>query len=162
HHRIGCAGGADGAIADPNMFSLRDAGSLYEQIATNLFTAQNKQTLYTLMIDSNENGLPSAVGSIVDDEAASLDLTAQQLGSFKTMLDTVYKGGSYGLCSPDCIYDQTRGGWAKIPFRASCRIAPREFVYGTFVNGASVDADASAAASTAYNELLREQIRAAL
>ncbi|MBC7772153.1 MAG: serine hydrolase, partial [Pyrinomonadaceae bacterium] len=45
HHRIGCAGGADGAINDPNMFSLRDAGSLYEQIATDLYTTTNRYML---------------------------------------------------------------------------------------------------------------------
>jgi hypothetical protein len=162
HHRIGCAGGADGAIADPNMFTLTDAGSLYEQIATDLFTPANRQTLYDLMTDSEEDGFPSGLNTVINEEAASVGLTPGQIASFKDQVRAASKGGSYGLCSDECVAHQTRGGWARIPRRVDCRTTSRQYVYGSFVNGASNGDAASAAASSAFNELLREQVRAAL
>jgi hypothetical protein len=144
------------------MFTLANAGTLYERIATDLFTPANRDTHWDLMIDSEGNGLPGAVSTMIDEEGASVGLSNAQIAGFKDLVRTASKGGSYGLCSGDCVTHQTRGGWARIPVRNNCRIGSRQYVYGSFVNDATNGDNASAAASNAFNELLREQIRAAL
>jgi hypothetical protein len=163
HHRIGCGGGADGAVADPNMLTLRDAGRLYEEVATGLLTPANRDTFYNLMIDSQENGMPGTLSTIIDQEAASVGLTPAQETTFRSLVRTANKGGSYGLSSGGPLYyHQTRGGWVRLPFKSGCAVAPREFSHGSFVNFASNNTNASTAASTAFWEILREQVRAAM
>ncbi|MBC7770888.1 MAG: hypothetical protein H7210_00200, partial [Pyrinomonadaceae bacterium] len=117
---------------------------------------------YRLMSDTAEDGMFSGISTIITQEGNSLGYSASQRAAFTDLVFAVSKGGNYGLCSPACIYDQTRGGYVRLPFRAGCNLTPREFVYATFVNNATNDANAGAAASSAYNELLREQIRSAM
>jgi hypothetical protein len=161
-HRIGCAAGPDGAIAQPNHFTLVDAGKLYEAVATGLLHVGRvdwKDTFYELMID----GLPGGTTAMITDEGTAAGMATAVEGTFRDLVYGANKGGSYGLCSPDCIYDQTRGGWIRIPFKNACGNSFfREYVYGTFVNNATVDDDAATAASTAFSEILRDQIRAAI
>ncbi len=163
NHRIGCAGGADGAIADGNEFTLRDAGVLYEQIATNLFTNANRQSLYSLMLDEAEEGL-GGVGTVIDEEAPGFGFSPAQRQAFRDQTLYVRKHGSYTLCPAGggCEEIQTRGGMVTLPFRVGCRGIARQFFVGTWVNEATNDANASAAAGDAFNELVRDRVRAAM
>lgn len=162
-HRLGCAGGPDGAIAQPNQLTLTDAGKLYEAVANGLLVTADdvdlRNTFYQLMID----GLPGGVSTIITEEANAAGMAA---GVRETLRDQVYgasKGGSYGLCSPGCIYHQTRGGWIELPFKSACGDSfIREYVYGTYVNNATDNDAASSASSTAFNEILRDEVRAAI
>lgn len=161
-HRLGCAGGPDGAIAQPNRLTLVDAGKLYEAVADGLLddgSFDYRDIFYALMID----GLPGGVSTIITEEANAAGMA---LGVRETLRDQVYgasKGGSYGLCTPDCIYHQTRGGWIELPFKTACGDSfIQEYVYGTYVNNATDNDAASSASSTAFNEILRDEVRAAI
>ncbi|MGE3107433.1 MAG: serine hydrolase [Phycisphaerales bacterium] len=161
NHRIGCAGGADGAIADPNMLTLRDAYTLYDWIATGPLSNSNRQSLYSLMLDEQEDGL-SSVGTVINEEAANFGFSPAQRDAFRAQTGYVRKHGNYGLCSPDCTYVQTRGGMITIPFRNACRGVDRQYFVGTFVNDASNDSNAASAVTDAFVALVRDRVRAAM
>jgi hypothetical protein len=162
NHRIGC--GSE-AVANPNVFSLRDAARLYELIGTTTTVVSDarRNDLYTRMNDWQSGALPAEVLTIVQQEAAPFGLTNAEIADFRTRMLIVEKGGSYGLSTGGPLfYHQTRGAWAQIPFRDGCDVVVRGYGFGTFVNFASNNTNASNAASTARWELLREPIRAAL
>jgi hypothetical protein len=162
HHRIGCAGGADGAIDDPNMLTLQDAATLYEQIETNLFTRSNLETLHTLMLDDQEDGLSSLSG-IITEEAAAAGFNARMTSAFRDQTHFIRKHGNYGLCTANCWYDQTRGGVITLPVQvADCRWVERSYFVGTFANFASNDANAASAVGDAFDLLARDRIHAAM
>ncbi len=165
-HRIGCATGADGAHEQPNQLTLVDAGKLYEAVADGLLSFDLfgihfdlRDTFYELMSD----GLFGGVSDIITQEANRLGIDAAPREAFRALVYQAGKGGSYGLCFPDCIYHQTRGGWIRMPFKSGCgELFMEEYVHGTFVNNATDNDMASNAASTAMDEILRDEIRAAL
>lgn len=162
-HRIGCAGGADGAIAEPNQLTLQDASRLYEAVATGLLSNANRQRFYDLML----NGLPAGVSQIVQQEGASLGLTAAERAEFLAGIDTAHKGGSYTFVSGGQTSEhRTRGGWISLPAKtqagSTCRVLPREYFFGAFVNDATNGTNANNAVGEAWTELLRSEIRSAM
>jgi hypothetical protein len=162
NHRIGCAGGADGAINDPNMFTLRDAATLYEEIATGLLDTAHRNTLYQLMLDEEEDGLAS-LSTIINEEAAAAGFNARMRDAFRERTSYVRKHGNYGLCPSTCTYTQTRGGMISLPLLVGdCRWVERSYFVGTFVNFASNDSNASNAVTNAFNVLSRDRVRAAM
>jgi hypothetical protein len=152
-HRIGCAGGADGAIAEPNQLTLVDIGKLYEAVASDyLLSNANRDTFYSLM----SNGLSSDLTSVIDQEAAALGLSNSAIDSFKGGVDTAAKAGKYGLNGKTYT---SIGGWIKLPFQSGGRTTYKEYVFGVFFH----EADSVTGNVWTYRaELLREQIRAAL
>jgi hypothetical protein len=157
-HRLGCAAGSDGAIAEPHRLTLTDIGRLYEAVANGyLLTTTRRNTFYALMID----GLDSDLSAIIDQEAASLGLSATKVANFKARVRTAAKAGNYTLnngVTGNRLY-LSIGGWIRLPFRSGTTIIPREYVFGAFYHNATaitgnIWADRA--------ELLREQIRAAL
>jgi hypothetical protein len=162
NHRLGCAGGADGAIAQPNERTLVDTGKLYEAVADGLLddgVFDYRDTFYSLMID----GLPGGVSTIITQEANAAGMATAVRETLRGQVYGASKGGSYGLCTPACIYHQTRGGWIELPFKTACSDSfLREYVYGTYVNNATNNDAASSASSTAFDEILRDEVRAAI
>ncbi len=162
NHRIGC--GSE-AVANPNVFTLADAARLYELIGTTTTIVSNarRPDLYSRMNNWQNGSLPAEVAAIVNQEAAPFGLTNAEINDFRSRMLIVEKGGSYGLSTGGPLfYHQTRGTFAEIPFRDDCDVVIRSYGFGTFVNFASNNTNASNAASTARWELLREPIREAL
>jgi len=124
-HRMGC--GAD-AVANHNRLTLVDIGLLYEKVAANNLLPNNRTNFYNLMIQSR------FFDSIIDQEAANLGLTTNEVNDFKSKVAVARKGGSYGLS--DGQY-RTLAGWVQFPFDCEGVGVAREYVYGTFVNAAS-------------------------
>jgi hypothetical protein len=160
NHRLGCLCG------NPfNSFSCVDATSLYEQIADGSLFAQNWQdTLYNLMLDLDEQGYGTypTLNNVINQEAALTDLTTSEINDFRAAMRFANKGGGYS-CSG--TYYRTDGGWASVPFKSlllgNYVILPREYTIATFVH-ANNDSVESQVAYRAKEEILREQIRAAL
>ncbi len=160
NHRMGCLCG------NPfNSFSCVDAVSLYEQIADGSLFPQNWQdTLYNLMLDLDEQGYGSypTLSSVINQEAASTDLTSSELTDFRNAMRFANKGGGY---SCNGTFYRTDGAWASVPFKAlflgNYIITPREYAISTFVH-ANNDSVESQVAYRAKEEILREQIREAL
>ncbi|HLP85337.1 MAG TPA: serine hydrolase [Phycisphaerales bacterium] len=160
NHRLGCLCG------NPfNSFSCVDAVSLYEQIADGSLFAQNWQdTLYNLMLDLDEQGYASypTLSNVINQEAANTDLTSSEIADFRDEMRFANKGGGYAC---NGTYYRTEGGWASVPFKVQLLggwfIAPREYTLATFVH-ANNDSVESQVAYRAKEEILREQIRAAL
>lgn len=160
-HRIGCAGGADGAIAEPNQFTLIDAGRLYEAVATGLLNPANRAVFYDRML----NGIPAQVNTIINQEAASLGINNAKRDNFRSMVSTAHKGGSYTFTTNGVtVQHRTRGGWISLPTkgRTGCGFGEREYFFGAFVNDASNGGAASDTVQLAWCELLRDEIRSAL
>jgi hypothetical protein len=152
-HRLGCGDGSDGAVAEPHRLTLTDIGRLYEGVANGyLLTSSRRNTFYSLMVD----GLDSNLNAIIDQEAASLGLSATKISNFKSRVRTAAKPGFYTLNSR--IYTSL-GGWIKLPFKSGTTYTPREYVFGVFFHNAT---SVSGSVWTHRAELLREQIRAAL
>lgn len=151
-HRIGC--GAD-AVANHNQLTLVDVGLLYEAVAANNILPNNRATFYDLMSQSR------FFDAIIDQEAASLGLTAGEISNFKSNAAAAWKGGSYGLS--DGQY-RTLAGWVRLPF--ACEGVTREYVYGNFVNAASdLDTQGTGDDISVFavgSELLRDVISEAL
>ncbi len=124
NHSIGC--GAD-AVADHSLFTLVEAGNLHEYVATSgVFSDANRQTFYDLM----SNG--RFFDFVIDEEAALMGLTADQIAAYKSLVEVATKGGSYGLS--DGQY-RSIAGWVKLPF--TCEGGDREYVVGAFVDAAT-------------------------
>lgn len=151
-HRIGCGGDA---VARHNRLTLVDAGRLYEAVAANNILPNNRTTFYNLMSQSR------FFDTVIDQEAASLGLTASEISDFKSQVAVAWKGGSYGLS--DGQY-RTLAGWVRFPFK--CEGISREYVYGNFVNAAdNLDTQGTGTNISVFNvgaALLRDVIVAAL
>jgi hypothetical protein len=165
NNRMGCGldpAGDVGAVSHPNQLTLSDLGTLYEHVTNNVLNATYKPLFYSLM----DHSIHTDLDAILTQEAAAQGISGAKLASFRSNISIVYKGGSYGLSASGnapFYYHQTRGGWIKIPHRtAGCTTTYFEYAYSTFVNFASNDTNASNAAQTAFAELPREQLRAAL
>lgn len=151
-HRIGC--GAD-AVANPNMLTLADVGRLYEAVAANNILPNNRQNFYNLMSQSR------FFDAVIDQEAALLGLTNDEINDFKSNTATAWKGGSYGLSTG--LY-RSLAGWVRFPF--GCEGNTREYVFGDFVHAADdLDTQGTGNGISVFNvaaELLRDVIADAL
>lgn len=149
-HMIGCG---TLATADPNWFTLADAGRLYEAAATTYLDAPTRTAAFNLMPRS-----VALFDGIVDQEAVGLGLTPTRIAIFQANRDAALKPGSYGVGG---LQYRSVAGWSSIPFRnAACQVEPRELVWGVFVHGA--DTFGNTGIGTLGAETLREQIRAGL
>ena len=151
NHMLGC--GAD-AVANHNQLTLVDAGKMYEASATGFLQADIRAQAFSLMIRDT-----ASFEAIVDAEAAGLGLSAAAIDDFKSHRDSALKAGSYGLS--DGQY-QSVAGWAMLPYKdVTCASAPRQYVFGAFIDAASDISQSFSIRGTGV-ELFREQIRAAL
>jgi hypothetical protein len=154
NHWIGCG-------TPSNTFSCLDACNLYELIADGtLFPQSNQDTLYDLMV--NGNGTTSSLATIIDQEAASTNLTSSEIADFKSRVDWAAKGGRYTVNS---LFYRSEGGWVSLPHRSiflgGYIYLPYEYTMAAFVHGSSDDAATERVYSVKF-EILREQIREAL
>jgi len=168
NHVIGCAGDA---LSSPNQLSLADLGLLYERAGNgSLLTSEAFQKFKKLMSTSRlsringivrgrsaGNGLEAVRGL-----ARQLRVPPTRVNSFLARLRVAWKGGSYTLCTPECRYDWSLGGWASVPFRSrSGAVSRRSYVFGMFAE----DATSAQGASRAWDrgsEVLRPILRQAL
>ena len=147
NHPIGCGGAA---IADPNEFTLVDAGKLHEAVATGYLDEPTRATAYQIMLTDG-----STFNSIIDDEADGLGLSAEAISNFKAERRSALKGGSYGLNGQSF---RSVVGWASLGFKdANCAVDTREYVYGAFIHDSDSPPDVGIRAAGV--ELFREQIR---
>lgn len=161
NHRLGCLCG------NPfNSFSCTDATRLYELIDDGtLFPLSWRDTLSTYMLNLDAygfNAYPTLL-SVINTEAASTSLTAGEIASFKAQVHMSNKGGAY---SCNGTYYRTDGGWAQLPFKVALGqlgyfISPTDYTFAVFVHGNSSSTESSVAYSM-KEEILREQVRAAL
>lgn len=152
NHRIGCAGPA---LANPNEITLRDLATLHTEVA-NGYLGTFRDAFYEHML--NSLGW-AGISSVIDQEAASLGVSAAALTSFKASCELARKGGSYTLNGSEY---RSGFGWIRIPFLSGNQLAPREYAVGAFVDGASNGTNASTAVNNAVAELLRPTLRSAL
>jgi hypothetical protein len=150
-HLIGCGAEAE---ANPNRFTLADAGRLYEAAATDYLDVTARIAAFNLMPRG-----ANALQQMMEQEAAGLGLPNQALSLFQARLSAAFKPGGYGLSGGTYL---SVAGWARIGFRDNvCNMVDREFVWGTFIHAAdSVEEDLSI--SAVGLEVLREQVRWAL
>ncbi|MBK8913892.1 MAG: serine hydrolase [Phycisphaerales bacterium] len=160
--RIGCGG-------DHNTMTLEDAGRLHEAVVNDYLvgpTGDWRDEFYDLMISSNNAamnygggaGFPN-LGGIIDEEAADIGLPDAKRLAFRAAVDMVNKPGGVTL---DGLEHKSVFAWISIPFMTAGVITPREFVTGTFVDGAVSDPNSGDAMRAGSSEILRDEIRAAL
>ena len=152
NHRIGCAGPA---LANPNEITLRDLAELHTEVA-NGYLGVFRDEFYEHML--NSLGW-AGISTVIDQEAAALNVSTAAVTSFKASCELARKGGSYTLNGAEY---RSGFGWIRIPFLVGNQLAPREYAVGAFVDGASNGANASSAVNTAIAELLRPTLRSAL
>jgi hypothetical protein len=178
---VGC-GNDDGLV---NATTMADLGKIYEGVSNgSLLTGGNRTQFWTLLL----GGRPSSgIKAIVDSEASKLGKSASVASAFYNEMEIRSKGGSYDMCFPtgSCpspyMYVRTHAGRMTIPFKSSGRLVPTDYVFGEFVDQMSINcgwqgtksaatygsecpawANANTAIGTAFNELFRSQINAAL
>ncbi|QOJ15481.1 MAG: serine hydrolase [Planctomycetia bacterium] len=160
--RIGCGG-------DHNEMTLEDAGRLHEAVVNGYLngpTGDWRDEFYDLMISSNGaamgygggGGFPD-LGGIIDEEAADIGLPDAKRIAFRAAVEMVNKPGGVTLSG---LEHKSVFGWISIPYRTGGVLDPREFVTGTFVDGAVSDPNSGAAMAAGASEILRDEIRAAL
>jgi len=142
-------------VRNPNRLTLRDAGKLYEGVATDFLNAQTRLQFYDLMSNQNNS---SFFKKIVDEEAATLGQSSAIAADFKAAMRLAWKGGSYGLNGKSYL---TMGGWIELPFKRCLATVPRQYVFGMFIHQADDIHDDFSIVSTT-EELLRAEIRNAL
>ena len=161
NHRLGCLCG------NPfNSFSCTDATNLYEKIDDGtLFNSTWRDTLSTYMLNLDAYGFGAypTLQSVIDTEAAGTSLTASEIASFKSFVHISNKGGAYSCGG---TYYRTDGGWAQIPFKVALGqlgyfVSPTDYSFAVFVHGNNSSTESSVAYSM-KEEILREQVRAAL
>jgi hypothetical protein len=160
NHVIGCLCGNT-----HNQMSADHLTLLYEKINDGtFFSGAWRDTLADLMINLQDRGydLYPTLGNLINQEAASTDLTATEIANFRAAMQVASKGGRYGCGTTRW---KTDGGWAEIPFKVNIgggyATLPRRYAFATFVHGSTDDAGAGIAYS-AKEEILREQVREAL
>jgi hypothetical protein len=151
NHKFGCGGPSNNPA---NSLTLSDLGKLYEEVASGLFRLEaNRDTFYELMLTSL-----GAIGTVVNEEASSLNLTQSVLADFKNGMRTAAKAGSFSSSGKTYI---SIGGWIALPVKRNNRIINQEYVFGLFIDAADrIDENFSIWDTRA--ELLRDEIRLAL
>lgn len=174
NHRIGCPGAASPQPFERNELTLHDAGLLYEGVSNGtLLTGDDRDDFYDFMLNGVGGWKP-----IVDAEAADLGKSQAVADDFLANMRTAIKGGSYtnGVGCPngstgECkLIRRTGFGVLSLPFKVAGGIVPKDYVYGSFVDGTyecgsscSDELDAiSQARSSAQKEIVRSRIREAL
>jgi Beta-lactamase enzyme family/Polyglycine hydrolase-like, structural repeat len=168
NHMIGCA---DGALASPNQLTLYDAGLMLERAANGtLLTRAGFRKFRKLMahwrmgrVDGIVMGRRAGDGQeAVRGLAPSMRVTRSRAARFLSRVRIAWKGGSYGLCTPACLYDFSLAGWASVPFKQrNGRTYWRAYVFGMFAEDATSVEDATRAWDRGA-EVLRPVLRQAL
>lgn len=157
NHVLGCGGPPD------NHTTLGDLGRLYDRVADGYLGSQ-VYTFYELM--SNGTGSPSVAGlsisSVISAEAASVGVSGALLTAFRNECFHAWKGGNYDYPS-NSTYHGSYFGTVFLPFvRPNGRVVMQQYALGTFFNDSTNKTAGFNAIGTAYCEVLREEIRAAL
>ncbi|HET7091656.1 MAG TPA: serine hydrolase, partial [Anaerolineae bacterium] len=164
NHTMGCAAEA---LANPNRLALDEAGLLYEGVANGtLLNPVTRDTFFYLMAgkgyDFTGVWQEITMGSGIIDQEAPAGMTASQKQSFAGRMKLSYKAGGYTLCDPSCLEYRSIAGWAEVPFCTAGAVAPRQYVFGIFIDGATSGPAADNTFNDTKAELLREQINSAL
>jgi hypothetical protein len=164
NHTLGCLCGNT-----PNTTTAADLTSLYEQIADgSLFNSTWSEELFGIMANvtdwgygTNSDEAFNTLRIVINEEAAQTNLTASEILDFRAALQFSAKGGDYGC---DGVSWRSTAGWYSIPSKFYSLglwfTTRREYTVATFVDAGV--APGSAVAYSAAEELVREQIRAAL
>ncbi len=162
NHTVGCL---CSSLPNYNTFSASDAIRMYEQIADgSMLNEDNKDELFTMMLNYNLHG-NGRLTAIINQEAASTNLTNAELTAFRTALDAAWKGGSYTCSGPPSRRWRTEGGWARIPFKGGAPFYfpfDREYSVAVFLDASN---DLANVTDLIYNytwETIRVPIRDAL
>ncbi|MBK8978719.1 MAG: serine hydrolase [Planctomycetes bacterium] len=155
NHVIGCGGPI------PNELTLRDVGTLHETVANGYLLAQ-RDKFYELMPDTL--AFPTwgstNLSTRIDAEAATLGLPNWVRDAFKAAIVIAYKPGGYGV---NGLLYFSEGGFLRVPFKdGSGNITLREYSFGSFNHGASVEVPSRDAVSNAALELVWDRVRAGL
>ena len=147
-----------------NTATCTDMCEMMEQVAdASIFATPWREVLFTLMNDLDEQGYATytTLSNVIDQEAALTSLTASEIAAFREAMRFANKGGSY-----DCgEFWRTEGGWARVPFKefifGTWLTTGREYVFAIFIDR-TLNGNGSSIVYSAKEEILREQIRAAL
>jgi hypothetical protein len=174
NHIIGCGGPV------PDQLTLADAAVLYEGLANGtLLTPANQTSFASLMAGKAEfqaegydwthlwdTDIPAMIAQ------AAPAATPAQRRDYQNMMNLAYKAGNYVNCSDSCSHVAEYiaiTGWVQIPFCSGGAPAPRDYVFGLFLHGATDNSYNSSKTTVAAqnflaakSELLREQITAGL
>jgi hypothetical protein len=148
-HVLGCG-------TPPNDLTLRDIGRLHEQVS-NGYLGSQRDKFIQLMVNSPRSY--AGLGTVLDEEAAAVGLSASQKAAFEAAMEVAVKGGYYPFTGD---YVSSWGGYVSLPFYDNGGIVMRAYVTGAFVNHASVSEEATAASGAGAREVLRDEIRAAM
>ena len=139
-----------------NTLTLADAGLLYEQTMTNnaVLPEPERTTFRQIMLNEvSDNGLQTAINAIIDQEAALIEMPAPDVQAFKNGLLFAHKAGNI----LGTAYESD-AGWVSLSINGGA--GTRQFVYGHFVDNASINTLPSFDSRTA--ELLRSAVRESL
>jgi hypothetical protein len=151
-HKFNCGNVANNPY---NTLTLADAGLLYEQTMTNnaVLPEPERTTFRQIMLNEvSDNGLRTAINAIIDQEAALIEMPAPDVLAFKNGLLLAHKAGNIGTAY------ESDAGWVSLSINGGADT--RQFVYGHFVDNASVNTLPSFNSRTA--ELLRSAVRESL
>lgn len=153
NHHIGCG-------LPANVTTLRDIGHLHQRVIDGYLGSQ-RENFYSFMRQDYETGgyAEGQLGVVLSNEASITGVTSTQLAAFKNNFRICFKKGGYGV---NGLFYRCWGGYVSIPFVIGGQIVDREYVVGSFVADATVEADAINAAKLAAAEVLRDELHAAL
>lgn len=138
-----------------NETSLRDFGLLYAAaLNLNNLGEDQREEFFDIMLNETNNGW---LRSVASQENNSVGLASSDLNSFRSNLQYVWKGGSYGNSNST---HYTRAGLARIPVKVGNRMVYRNFVFGAFQDAGPSGQTSQVAA--VVSELLRDEIKKAL
>jgi hypothetical protein len=172
---IGCA-------EPPDDFTLDNAGTLYQGVATETFlNARDRGIFYSNMAGRAQyeseghdwTGLWSTDIPNIINQVAPAGTTAAQKAAYQNEMNLAYKAGNYVLCTNNACTDVNEDiaitGWFQVPICSASGTHYNEFVFGVFFSnepdsgwysGKVTTTDANFTA--AKGELLREQIQAGM
>jgi hypothetical protein len=154
NHNIGCGG----PVA--NRTTLTDLGRIYEKVELGSPLGGTYRTRFLTNMNSS-TGSSSSLCDVVKQEAASLGKPASFATTFCAGMRFYSKGGSYTLSGGTKWF--TGAGLARLPVKTGTR----SFVYGTYLQGITLnagetEAQMDAPRTAALKEIFRPEIRAAI
>jgi hypothetical protein len=164
NHELGCGAAA---LANPNQFTLRDAGEIYEGIETlQTLSEPLRDTFYSLMQNQATPGpwwFTLDLQDTIDEEALALGVP-QVADSFWAATRTAWKPGGYTLNFSGTNHEYISvAGIVSLP---TCQRWPtiiyKDYVFGVFIHDGSNNADTFNRVQTTAKELFRDAIASAL
>lgn len=154
-HRIGCPVLAN---ADANEMTLDDGDRIYAAAFTGeLLDPAHQATMRKMM-----RGALSQLWTVAADEARRTFGKGAFPPGFESGVRMAYKSGTYGLCKDGCREYRAVMGFLELPYATAHGTTTRTYTFGAFVHGALDEADADFAIAHGLEELLRDEVRAAL